>query len=153
MTVEDLITTREAAEKLGVSMRRVTALIKEGRLPSMQIGREHLIKQSDLELVRERRPGRPTKAKAEKDDTSGEKEYYSKTALKRTGWTDAKIKDLLGEPDLHHPQECGRMLPRYYYLDSRVDAIEKTKEFKEWKPNKTGRSKPSAGGQTAESSE
>ncbi|MBA3334548.1 MAG: helix-turn-helix domain-containing protein [Acidobacteria bacterium] len=62
----DLITTKEAAEKLGVSMRRVTALIKDGRLPSQQVGREHLIKESDLELVRERKPGRPPKVKGEK---------------------------------------------------------------------------------------
>lgn len=57
----NLITTKEAAEKLGVSMRRITALIQKGRLPSTQIGREHLIKKSDLELVRERKTGRPTK--------------------------------------------------------------------------------------------
>lgn len=61
----DLITTKDAAEKLGVSMRRITALIKDGRLPSQQIGREHLIKESDLELVRERKVGRPAKVKAE----------------------------------------------------------------------------------------
>lgn len=61
----DLITTKEAAEKLGVSMRRVTALIKDGRLPSQQVGREHLIKESDLELVGERKIGRPAKAKSE----------------------------------------------------------------------------------------
>jgi excisionase family DNA binding protein len=60
----DFITTKEVAEKLGVSMRRVTALIKEGRLPSQQIGREHLIKESDLELVRERKIGRPAKKAA-----------------------------------------------------------------------------------------
>lgn len=67
MTVENLnlITTKEAAEKLNVSMRRVTALIKEGRLPSTQIGREHLIKVEDLELVRERKIGRPPKVKNE----------------------------------------------------------------------------------------
>lgn len=61
--VEDLITTKEAAENLGVSMRRVTALITEGRLPSQQIGREHLINKADLELVRERKTGRPPKTK------------------------------------------------------------------------------------------
>ncbi len=59
----DLITTKEAAEKLGVTMRRVTALIKEGRLPSTQIGREHLIKEADLDLVKERKVGRPPKPK------------------------------------------------------------------------------------------
>ncbi len=62
----DLITTKEAAEKLGVSMRRVTALIKDGRLPSQQVGREHLIKESDLELVQNRQAGRPKKAAAQK---------------------------------------------------------------------------------------
>ena len=63
MTVSDLITTKEAADNLGVTMRRVTALIAEGRLPSQQIGREHLIKKTDLELVRERKTGRPKKEK------------------------------------------------------------------------------------------
>lgn len=58
-----LITTSEAAEILGVSLRRVRALIEDGRLPSQQIGREHLIIKSDLELVRERRTGRPPKVK------------------------------------------------------------------------------------------
>lgn len=60
----DLITTKQASEKLGITMRRVTALIKEGRLPSQQIGREHLINESDLELVRERKTGRPKKNNA-----------------------------------------------------------------------------------------
>lgn len=57
----NLITTKEAADDLGVSMRRVTALIKSGRLPSQQIGREHLIEKLDLELVRARKVGRPKK--------------------------------------------------------------------------------------------
>lgn len=60
----NLITTKEAAERLDVSMRRVTALINEGRLPSTQIGREHLIKESDLELVKDRKVGRPPKVKS-----------------------------------------------------------------------------------------
>jgi len=68
MNVGNLITTKEAAENLGISMRRVTALIKKGRLPSQQIGREHLIQKSDLELVRERKTGRPPKAKVEDGD-------------------------------------------------------------------------------------
>lgn len=57
----DFITTKEAADELGITMRRVTALIEAGRLPSMQVGREHLIKREDLKLVRERKPGRPKK--------------------------------------------------------------------------------------------
>lgn len=61
--MDKFITTKEASGRLGVSMRRVTALIREGRLPSLQVGREHLIKESDLELVKERKAGRPKKEK------------------------------------------------------------------------------------------
>jgi len=61
MGEENLLTTREAAEKLNVSMRRVRALIESGKLPSKQYGRDHLIKESDLNLVQERKPGRPKK--------------------------------------------------------------------------------------------
>lgn len=62
MRTEGLITTAKAAARLSVSQRRVIALIKGGRLPSVQIGREHLIREDDLKLVAERRPGRPPKA-------------------------------------------------------------------------------------------
>jgi len=56
-----LITTREAAERLEISLRRVRALIEAGRLPSEQYGREHLIKETDLVLVADRKIGRPRK--------------------------------------------------------------------------------------------
>ena len=61
MTDEILLTTPEVAERLGVSIRRVQALIYDGRLPSQQFGRDHLIRESDLALVTDRKPGRPTK--------------------------------------------------------------------------------------------
>lgn len=54
-----LITTKDAAQKLGVSVRRVQAMITRGRLPADRIGRDYLIKESDLESVRDRKPGRP----------------------------------------------------------------------------------------------
>jgi excisionase family DNA binding protein len=60
-----LLTTKEVAERLGVTQSRVRALIQSGRLPSQQYGRDHLIKESDLQLVQDRKPGRPPKAKAE----------------------------------------------------------------------------------------
>lgn len=66
MSDERLLTTPEVAEKLGVSVRRVQALIKSGRLPSQQFGRDHVIKESDLRLVEDRKPGRPPKAKEKK---------------------------------------------------------------------------------------
>lgn len=59
-----MLTTKQVAERLGVSQGRVRALIKVGRLPSQQFGRDHLIKESDLSLVANRRPGRPRKADA-----------------------------------------------------------------------------------------
>lgn len=61
MAKETMLTTPEVAERLGVTVRRVQALIKDGRLPSQQFGRDHLIKESDLKLVENRKPGRPKK--------------------------------------------------------------------------------------------
>ncbi|MBA3632034.1 MAG: helix-turn-helix domain-containing protein [Acidobacteria bacterium] len=66
MSEKDLLTTREVAEKLNISMRRVRALIESGNLPSTQYGRDHLIKESDLKLVKDRKPGRPPKEKSRK---------------------------------------------------------------------------------------
>jgi excisionase family DNA binding protein len=60
-----MLTTREVATRLNVSLRRVRQLIEEGRLPSQQFGRDHLIKEGDVKLVADRKRGRPPKAKAE----------------------------------------------------------------------------------------
>jgi excisionase family DNA binding protein len=60
LMIEGYLTTRETAEKLGVSEGRVRQLIAENRLPTTKIGNSNLIKESDLELVRDRkRTGRP----------------------------------------------------------------------------------------------
>ncbi len=59
----DLLTTKETAEKLGVSIRRVQAMITDGSLPATKLGRDYIIKESDLELVKDRKPGRPAKNK------------------------------------------------------------------------------------------
>lgn len=61
MAKETMLTTPEVATRLGITVRRVQALIKDGRLPSQQFGRDHLIKESDLKLVKNRKPGRPKK--------------------------------------------------------------------------------------------
>ena len=68
MEDQAMLTTSEVAERLNVSMRRVRALIEAGRLPSKQFGRDHLIKESDLKLVADRKPGRPFK-QSEKSPT------------------------------------------------------------------------------------
>lgn len=61
--MKGLISTREAAEKLDLSIRRVQALITSGRLPAQKIGNSYVVREKDLEFVRERIPGRPSKNK------------------------------------------------------------------------------------------
>jgi excisionase family DNA binding protein len=61
--MEDLLSTREAAEILEISDARVRQLIYAGKLPSQKIGQMNLIKKSDLELVKDRKTGRPPKDK------------------------------------------------------------------------------------------
>ena len=69
----DMLTTKVVAERLGVTQARVRALIQSGRLPSQQFGRDHLIKESDLKLVADRKPGRPPKAQTAAAPTAGKK--------------------------------------------------------------------------------
>jgi excisionase family DNA binding protein len=61
-SMEGFLTTKQVAERLNVSMRRVRALIEDGRLPSQQLGRDHFIREEDLKLVADRKPGRPRKS-------------------------------------------------------------------------------------------
>ena len=57
----------EAAAKLGVSRRRVLALIGDGRLPTVRVGDMHLIDPKDLDKVKERKTGRPPLANVTPD--------------------------------------------------------------------------------------
>ena len=62
-----LLNTKEAAEKLGVSVRRVRALITEGKLYAHQLGREYAIEESALNSVQTYgKPGRPHKKQTKK---------------------------------------------------------------------------------------
>ena len=67
-----LISSAEAAERLGVHITRVQVLIREGRLPAQKIGRTYVVNEDDLKLVENRKPGRPTKTKA-KGSKAGKK--------------------------------------------------------------------------------
>lgn len=60
-----LLTTKQAAERLGISIPRIHQLINEGRLPAEKVGRDYVIKEEDLRLVEDRKVGRPPKAKTE----------------------------------------------------------------------------------------
>lgn len=55
------LTTKQVAERLGITSNRVLALIRAGRLPAERIGVQYLIKPESLRLVRVRKPGRPPK--------------------------------------------------------------------------------------------
>jgi len=65
-----LISTAEAAERLGVHMTRVQVLIREGRLPAQMVCGSYVINEDDLKLVADRKPGRPSKAKGSQTSES-----------------------------------------------------------------------------------
>ncbi len=61
-----LISTDDAAKKLGVTGRRIRQLIDEGKLPAQHIGGGYVIDESALEGVKiYGKAGRPPKVKAE----------------------------------------------------------------------------------------
>ncbi len=59
-----LLSVKQAAAALGVNRQRVQQLIESKRLPAEKVGVYYVIREADLELVRERKVGRPPKAKA-----------------------------------------------------------------------------------------
>jgi len=58
-----IISSKETADRLGLSVRRVQALVKSGKLPAQKFGTAYMIDSKDLALVRNRKPGRPKKRK------------------------------------------------------------------------------------------
>lgn len=62
---DNLLTTKDAAQLLGVSASRVRQLILEGRIPSIKMGRDLLVKRDALEQfsgLPRKRTGRPIKS-------------------------------------------------------------------------------------------
>jgi len=55
----DLLTVRDVAEILDVTVGRVHQLIKAGRLPVQKLGFMYVIQKSDVERVQVRKNGRP----------------------------------------------------------------------------------------------
>ena len=64
--MNSFIGTKEAANRLKVSIRRVQALIFDGRLPAQKIGNSYAIDVADLGRVNGRKNGRTPKAPAER---------------------------------------------------------------------------------------
>ncbi len=61
---ENLLSVREVAERLGISIRRVHQLITEGKLPAEKYGNQFLIKIKDAVAVTVHgKAGRPQKPK------------------------------------------------------------------------------------------
>lgn len=52
---EKYYTTKEIAQRYGVTTTSVRVWIRRGELPAIQIGNSYRIKQSDLELFEQRR--------------------------------------------------------------------------------------------------
>jgi len=68
-----LLTTQQAADQLGVTDARVRAMIRDGRLRAERFGRAHMIREDELKLVADRKPGRPPKPKPEEQESKARK--------------------------------------------------------------------------------
>jgi len=67
--MEKLLSVAEAAEKLGVHRTRINQLIDSGDLLATRIGRAYVIREADLEKVKDRpSPGRPPASKKSKKE-------------------------------------------------------------------------------------
>ena len=58
-----IISTAEAAKRLNVTVSRVRKMIVAKRLKAIKVGREWLIDPKDLDAVKDRKVGRPRKAR------------------------------------------------------------------------------------------
>jgi len=58
-----IISTAEAAKRLGITANRVRAMIEAKRLKATKVGNVWLIDPKDLDAVKNRKVGRPRKAR------------------------------------------------------------------------------------------
>lgn len=86
------IGTREAAERLNISVRRVQSLISAGRLPAEKIGKNYAIKAEDLTRLNGRKNGRTRKPR---ERTQAE---WNKILRKYIGCINDGPKDLSTNP-------------------------------------------------------
>ena len=59
----NLISATEAAERLNVTPTRIRAMISSGRLKATKVGNMWVINPKDLDAVKDRKVGRPRKAR------------------------------------------------------------------------------------------
>ena len=60
----DKLTTKQAADRLGVNASRVRQLVIAGRLPAERFGRALVIDSADLDTLERRKPGPRAKDRA-----------------------------------------------------------------------------------------
>lgn len=77
------LTTKQASEILGVSRRRIIALIEQGKLKAGKFAGVYTIAQKDLETVRYRKNGRPPKI--ENGASSVKSKSFAEAAAKYIG--------------------------------------------------------------------
>lgn len=65
-----LISTAQAAARLGITPPRIQSFIEQKRLPAQRIGRYYAIDEDDLKLVEHRKTGRPRKRVGETGETT-----------------------------------------------------------------------------------
>jgi excisionase family DNA binding protein len=65
VSMSQTLTTKDAADRLGVTPARVRQMILSGQLPAEKFGRDLVIKEEDLRLVQNRPIGRPPDTKAQ----------------------------------------------------------------------------------------
>jgi excisionase family DNA binding protein len=65
--MDEFLTTREAAEKLGLTLRAVQKMIEAGRLEAHKVGRDYIIRAESLDNIpRASNAGRPPKSAQKK---------------------------------------------------------------------------------------
>lgn len=132
MTIIKYITTAEAAEKLGVSQRYVSTLIKEGRIKAIPLGRAlrgngaqpaaWMIEEKEIETfaaIPRRPPGRPAGSKSKAKKSKPKKSARVKR-IEKLGVTVAVTKadqdylheEKMGHIDLRAPSYQERMAAR-----------------------------------------
>ncbi len=97
MVVMNYLTTKETAEKLGVSAGRIRQMVLAGQLHAEKFGRELMISETDLKAVRNRKTGRPKKTENGKGETKGIKKPFKTifdVAPELVGCVDSGLGDL-----------------------------------------------------------
>ena len=88
------LTTKETADKLGVSTGRVRQMVLAGQIQAEKFGRDLMINETELENVSERKTGRPKKVENGPSNEYEKPKSFAEAAKKYIGSVDSGINDL-----------------------------------------------------------